>query len=108
MSKLVKIAGTDELAPGTGKVVQAEGQTIALFNVAGSHKTPIPTRPRTAPSARKTTFAPSSGPARTRGSCSPLAVYSAFFPRPNPTSSAITGPTQACFGCPARIAIVGN
>ena len=36
MSKLVKIAETKELAPGTGKVVAAEGHSLALFNVAGT------------------------------------------------------------------------
>jgi 3-phenylpropionate/trans-cinnamate dioxygenase ferredoxin component len=36
MSKVVKIAETKDVAPGTGKVVQAEGRSIALFNVAGN------------------------------------------------------------------------
>ena len=36
MSKLVKIAETKELAPGTGKVAAAEGHSLALFNVAGT------------------------------------------------------------------------
>ena len=36
MSKLVKIAETKEVSPGTGKVVEAEGFSIALFNVAGT------------------------------------------------------------------------
>ena len=36
MSKLVKVAVTKDVAPGTGKVVQAEGHSIALFNVAGT------------------------------------------------------------------------
>jgi len=36
MSKLVKITETKEVAPGTGKVVVAEGRSIALFNVAGT------------------------------------------------------------------------
>jgi 3-phenylpropionate/trans-cinnamate dioxygenase ferredoxin component len=36
MSKLVKIAETKEVAPGAGKVVEAEGRSIALFNVAGT------------------------------------------------------------------------
>ncbi|HEV3259787.1 MAG TPA: non-heme iron oxygenase ferredoxin subunit [Gemmataceae bacterium] len=36
MSKQVKIAETKDVAPGTGKVVQAEGRSIALFNVAGT------------------------------------------------------------------------
>jgi nitrite reductase (NADH) small subunit len=36
MSKLIKVAETKDVAPGTGKVVQAEGRSIALFNVAGT------------------------------------------------------------------------
>ena len=36
MPKLVKVAETKEVAPGTGKVVGAEGRSIALFNVAGT------------------------------------------------------------------------
>ena len=36
MSKLVKIAQTKDVAPGTGKVVEAEGRSLALFNVAGT------------------------------------------------------------------------
>ena len=36
MSKLVKVAETKEVAPGTGRVVEAEGRSIALFNVAGA------------------------------------------------------------------------
>src|SRR5262249_56102112 len=36
VSKLVKVAQTKEVAPGTGKVVEAEGRSIALFNVAGA------------------------------------------------------------------------
>jgi nitrite reductase (NADH) small subunit/3-phenylpropionate/trans-cinnamate dioxygenase ferredoxin subunit len=36
MSKLVKVAETKEVAPGTGKVVDAEGRSIALFNEAGT------------------------------------------------------------------------
>jgi nitrite reductase/ring-hydroxylating ferredoxin subunit len=36
MSKLVKVAETKEVAPGTGKVVEAEGRSLALFNVAGT------------------------------------------------------------------------
>ena len=36
MSKLVKIAEAKDLAPGTAKVVEVEGQSIALFNVAGT------------------------------------------------------------------------
>ena len=36
MSKFIKIAQTNEVSPGTGKVVDAEGKSIALFNVAGN------------------------------------------------------------------------
>jgi nitrite reductase/ring-hydroxylating ferredoxin subunit len=36
MSKFIKVAQTSELSPGTAKVVQADGLTIALFNVAGT------------------------------------------------------------------------
>jgi len=36
MPKTVKIAQTSELSPGTGKVVQADGRAIALFNVEGT------------------------------------------------------------------------
>src|SRR6516162_1280727 len=36
MSKLVKVAETKEVAPGTGKVVEADGRSLALFNVAGT------------------------------------------------------------------------
>ena len=36
MPKTVKIAQTSELSPGTGKVVQAEGRSIAVFNVEGT------------------------------------------------------------------------
>ena len=36
MPKLVKVAQTSELAAGTGKVVEADGRSIALFNVEGS------------------------------------------------------------------------
>jgi nitrite reductase/ring-hydroxylating ferredoxin subunit len=35
MSKLIKVATTGEVAPGTGKVVEAEGHSIALFNLGG-------------------------------------------------------------------------
>ena len=37
MPKTVKIAQTGDLSPGEGKVVEAEGQTIALFNVDGTY-----------------------------------------------------------------------
>ena len=36
MPKLVKIAQTGDLSPGEGKVFEAEGQTIAFFNVDGT------------------------------------------------------------------------
>jgi nitrite reductase/ring-hydroxylating ferredoxin subunit len=36
MSTMVKIAQTDELSPGSGKVVDADGRSIALFNVEGA------------------------------------------------------------------------
>ena len=36
MSKMVKVAQTDELSPGSGKVVEADGRSIALFNVEGT------------------------------------------------------------------------
>jgi len=36
MSKRVKVAQTSDLSPGTGKVVQADGRNLALFNVEGT------------------------------------------------------------------------
>jgi nitrite reductase/ring-hydroxylating ferredoxin subunit len=36
MSKMVKVAQTSDLSPGTGKVVQADGRDLALFNVEGT------------------------------------------------------------------------
>ncbi len=36
MAKTVKVAQTSDLSPGTGKVVQADGHGIALFNVEGT------------------------------------------------------------------------
>ncbi len=36
MPKTVKVAQTSELSPGKGKVIEAEGKSIALFNVAGT------------------------------------------------------------------------
>jgi nitrite reductase/ring-hydroxylating ferredoxin subunit len=36
MADFVKIATTDEIAPGQGKVVEVSGKKIALFNVEGS------------------------------------------------------------------------
>jgi len=35
MAKVVKVAEMSDLEPGQGKVVEAEGQGIALFNVGG-------------------------------------------------------------------------
>jgi nitrite reductase/ring-hydroxylating ferredoxin subunit len=37
MSKTVKVAQTTDLSPGTGKVVQADGRDLALFNVDGAY-----------------------------------------------------------------------
>lgn len=37
MGKPVKVAETTDLGPGEAKVVEAEGKTIALFNVDGSY-----------------------------------------------------------------------
>src|SRR5467141_853861 len=36
MPDFVKVAKTDEVAPGQAKLVEAGGKEIALFNVAGS------------------------------------------------------------------------
>lgn len=36
MPKTVKVAQASELSPGTGKVVEADGHSIALFNVEGT------------------------------------------------------------------------
>ncbi|MBI1882424.1 MAG: Rieske 2Fe-2S domain-containing protein [Chloroflexi bacterium] len=36
MSERIKVAQTDQLAPGRGKLVKAKGREIALFNVDGS------------------------------------------------------------------------
>ena len=36
MSKLIKVAETKDVLPGTGKVVQVEGRSVTLFNVAGN------------------------------------------------------------------------
>ncbi len=33
---LMNIAKTSDLAPGSGKVVEAEGETLALFNIEGT------------------------------------------------------------------------
>ena len=37
MAGFVKVANTEDLAPGQGKVVEAGGKTIALFNVDGDY-----------------------------------------------------------------------
>ena len=37
MAGFVKVAKTDDLAPGQGKVVEAGDKTIALFNVGGKY-----------------------------------------------------------------------
>ena len=36
MAEFVKVAQSDEIAPGQGKLVEIEGKRIALFNVEGS------------------------------------------------------------------------
>ena len=36
MAGFVKVAKTDEVAPGQGKMVEVSGKKIALFNVEGS------------------------------------------------------------------------
>ena len=36
MSERIKVAHFDEVSPGSGKVVEANGQRIALFNVDGA------------------------------------------------------------------------
>ena len=36
MSWFIKVADTNDVLPGTGKVVRVEGRNITLFNVAGS------------------------------------------------------------------------
>ena len=37
MAGFVKVATTDEVAPGQAKKVQVGGKTVALFNVGGSY-----------------------------------------------------------------------
>ncbi len=37
MPKTIKVAQTGELSPGSGKVVDADGRSIALFNVEGTY-----------------------------------------------------------------------
>ena len=37
MGKSVKVAETSDLNPGEGRVVDAEGKTLALFNVDGTY-----------------------------------------------------------------------
>jgi len=36
MPEFVKVATTDQVAPGFGRLIEIAGQEIALFNVAGS------------------------------------------------------------------------
>jgi nitrite reductase/ring-hydroxylating ferredoxin subunit len=36
MPERIKVAQFDEISPGSGKVVEANGQSIALFNVDGA------------------------------------------------------------------------
>jgi nitrite reductase (NADH) small subunit len=36
MGKRIRVAQTNEIRPGTGKVVEAGGRDVALFNVDGS------------------------------------------------------------------------
>ncbi len=36
MPQWIKVAQSSDLAPGQGKIVEAEGRSIALFNVAGT------------------------------------------------------------------------
>jgi nitrite reductase/ring-hydroxylating ferredoxin subunit len=36
MSKIIKVATTGDLSPGTGKVIEVDGYKIALFNVEGN------------------------------------------------------------------------
>ena len=37
MGKLVKVASTNELTSGEGKVIDAENEQIALFNIEGTY-----------------------------------------------------------------------
>jgi nitrite reductase (NADH) small subunit len=37
MAEFVKVAGTGDVAPGSGMVAEVNGQTIALFNVEGTY-----------------------------------------------------------------------
>ncbi len=36
MSNFIKVATTDEIPPGQGKVVEVQGRQLALFNLGGS------------------------------------------------------------------------
>jgi nitrite reductase/ring-hydroxylating ferredoxin subunit len=36
MTRKIKVAQVDDVAPGEGKIVQADGEQIALFNVGGT------------------------------------------------------------------------
>jgi len=42
MAGFVKVARTDEIAPGQGKMVEVSGKKIALFNVEGSMPSTTP------------------------------------------------------------------
>jgi nitrite reductase/ring-hydroxylating ferredoxin subunit len=37
MAQFVKVAGTDEIAAGSGKQVEVNGKSIALFNLGGNY-----------------------------------------------------------------------
>jgi nitrite reductase/ring-hydroxylating ferredoxin subunit len=37
MAQFVKVASTDEIAPGAAKQVEVNGKTIALFNLGGNY-----------------------------------------------------------------------
>lgn len=37
MAEFVRVAGTGDVAPGTGMVAEVNGQAIALFNVDGTY-----------------------------------------------------------------------
>jgi nitrite reductase/ring-hydroxylating ferredoxin subunit len=37
MDKLVKVASTAEIPPGSGKLVEVEGKRVAVFNVGGRY-----------------------------------------------------------------------
>ena len=37
MAQFVKVASTDEIAPGSSKQIEVDGQQIALFNIDGDY-----------------------------------------------------------------------